>query len=264
MAQKRDKYHYFLDEAGDCTFFNKAGLPLLGQNGVSNTFMIGMAHFDKPLEPLRQKIRDLQHKIENDRYYKSFPSVQKRIREKGGFYFHAKDDIPELRKVFFDFLLEIDCRCEVVVGRKDLGRFVQKHNRRHAEFYADLLSHLITPKLADKSYLTFNMAQLGNITSQHNLNIGLRKAEDRFYKNNPHDVIRAKIDFQDHQFTHEPLLAIVDYFLWAVQRVFEKDEARYYTYLNEKIVKVTDLYDPKGVQIYTGENPLVDENKISL
>ena len=263
MAINRKQNHYFLDESGDCTFFGKGRIPILGQNGVSNTFMIGMVYFDKPLESLRQKIRVLQHKIENDRYYKVFHSVQKCVKEKGGFCFHAKDDIPELRKVFFDFLLEIDCRCEIVVGRKDLGRFVQKHNRREAEFYADLLSHLIEGELNINSRLIFNMAQLANSTSQNNLAIGLEKAKQRFSKNNPTETVKAKVGFYVSDYQDEPLLAVVDYFLWAVQRVFEKGQTQYYDYLNEKIVKVIDLYDPNGAQIYTIENPLTTENKIS-
>lgn len=165
MPNKRDRYHYFLDESGDCTFFGKGRIPILGQNGVSTTFMIGMTHFEEPLDALRKKIIALQYDIANDGFLNSFPSVQKRIREKGCFYFHAKDDPPEVRKAFLDFLRSVDCTCEVVVGRKDVGRFLQKHNRQEAEFYADLLSHLIASELHINSSLVFNMAQLANATS---------------------------------------------------------------------------------------------------
>ena len=263
MAINRKQNHYFLDEAGNPTFFGKKRIPLrIGQEGVSNTFMVGMVYLNGYLDPLREKITALEMEVQNNTHYNSICSVQKRI-EKGGFYFHANADTPELRKIFFDFLLEMDCRCEIVVGRKDLKRFVRKHNSQEPEFYADLLSHLIQGELHINSNLVFNMAQLGNSTSQNNLLKGLEKAEQRFITNNPDKNANAKVRFHVWDYQDEPLLAVIDYLLWTVQRVFEKGETEYYDYLNEKIVKIIDLYDPNGAQIYTIENPLTHKNKIS-
>ena len=65
----------------------------------------------------------------------------------------------------------------------------------------------------------------------------------------------------------EPLLNIADYFCWAIQRVFEKGETRYYDFVKEKISLVVDLYDIDKYEgfknYYTPKNPLTAENKIS-
>ena len=37
------------DEAGDATFYGKGRIPILGNPGVSNVFMLGMVRFDKDL-----------------------------------------------------------------------------------------------------------------------------------------------------------------------------------------------------------------------
>ena len=62
-------------------------------------------------------------------------------------------------------------------------------------------------------------------------------------------------------------MAIADYLCWAVQRVFEKGETRYYEYMIEKIKLVVDLYDiknyEKGKNYYTIKNPLTAKNEIS-
>ena len=65
----------------------------------------------------------------------------------------------------------------------------------------------------------------------------------------------------------EPLLAVPDYLGWAVQRVFEKGQTRYYDYLREKIRLVVDLYDsekyPDNQNYYDHHrNPLTAQNKI--
>jgi len=115
--------HRFLDEAGDTTFFGKGGLPILNTKGVSKTFIIGMTKFKERLLPLREQIINFQKEIELDSYFKDVPSIQKKINKRG-FFFHAKDDIPEIREKFYKFIKNIDCSFEAVVARKILGLYI--------------------------------------------------------------------------------------------------------------------------------------------
>jgi hypothetical protein len=57
-----------------------------------------------------------------------------------------------------------------------------------------------------------------------------------------HDI-KANVAFNVHYPTQKPLLNVADYFCWAVQRVFEKGETRYYDYMKEQISVVIDVYD---------------------
>jgi len=63
------------------------------------------------------------------------------------------------------------------------------------------------------------------------------------------------------------LFAVADYCCWAVQRVFEKGETRFYDYMQDKISLVVDLYDSEkyksNLNYYTKKNPLTTKNKIS-
>jgi len=52
MNDSKIIHHYFVDEAGDLTFFNKWGRIIIGIPGVSYTFMVGVAHIPNP-----QKVR---------------------------------------------------------------------------------------------------------------------------------------------------------------------------------------------------------------
>jgi hypothetical protein len=42
--------------------------------------------------------------------------------------------------------------------------------------------------------------------------------------------------------TTEPIINIADYFLWALQRKFERDETRYVDFLGTRIRSVQSLY----------------------
>ena len=124
-------------------------------------------------------------------------------------------------------------------------------------------------KLELSGKLVLNIAQRGKSTKNNNLELALKKAESRFLKNAGHSekFVSTKVVFNVQNQMKEPLLNIADYFCWAVQRVFEKGETRYYDYLIDKISLVIDLYDSKKYKgngnYYTKENPLGADNKIS-
>ena len=266
MKHNQHEYHRFLDEAGDTTFFGKGRIPILGTEGVSNTFILGMVHFKEPLPPLRNRIKELQKTIESNEYYNSVMSVKKRI-DKSGFYFHAKDDIPEIRKEYFDFILGISCSFQAIVGRKIISLFENTHQGKDTEFYADMLSHLIKDKLEKYPKLVLNIAERANSTAINNLEKGLEKAKKRFVLKNPEKSINSQISFNVHKYQNEPLLSVADYLCWVVQRVFERGEIRYYNYMMEKISLVVDLYDTKAYanskNYYTKYNKLTSKNKVS-
>jgi hypothetical protein len=258
-------YHRFLDEAGDTTFYGKGRIPILGENGVSNAFMLGMVCFNEDLSIVRKVIVKKQKEVETSAYYRKVPSVIKRVN-KGGFYFHAKDDLAELRKEFYDLILSFNCTFEAVVGQKDIQIFERKHNSKDNEFYADLLSHLIKNNLTEHDRVVLNIAELGNSTNVHNLNTALAKAKNRFALANPAEIPKTNVQFNIKKFKDEPLLSVVDYFCWAVQRVFEQGETRFYDYIADKTTSIVDLYNKKSgtsaAVVFNEINPLTEENQI--
>ncbi len=269
MEKKKTKefYHRFLDEAGDTTFFGKGKMPIVGTEGVSKAFILGMVKFKEPLEPIREKIRELQNQVINDLYFKDIPSIQKKINGKG-YFFHATDDIPEVRKIFFEFINSVDLSFEAVVGRKIYEIFSKKHNSKEVEFYADLLSHLLKNKLGIGGKLILNISERGKSTKNKNLHLALKKAEDRFNKKNPNKEAATQVVFNIQTHTKEPLLNVADYLCWSIQRVFERGEVRYYNYIRDTISLVVDLYDSSryagNKHYYKGKNILTSDNKISL
>ena len=229
--------------------------------------MIWMAKFKTELSVIREKIKILEKSIENDPYFKDVPSIQKKISQ-WWFYFHAKDDIPEVRKIFFDFLNnDIKFSFEAMVWRKIPELFIKKHNKKDNEFYADLLSHLLKNKFKLWDRLVLNIAERWSSTRAHTLNMALEKAKERFTKKYPDHKELCNIQFNIQTPLTEPILAIPDYMLWTIQRIFERWETRYYNFIKDKIKLVVDLYDDKKYEdwsnYYWPQNPLTEENKIS-
>ena len=284
MTKEKDikHNHRFLDEAGDTSFYGKGKKSIVGSNGVSNCFIVGMVKFKQPLTVIRKEVNDLQNKVANDPFYDVI-SIRKK-KQSLGYYFHATDDIPEVRKLFFDYIKGLDCSFEGVVGRKSIERYETNHKGKEQYFYADLLSHLLKNKLNKEEKLVLQIAERGKSTKNHNLELALEKAKERLAQStnikkfmstddfSPANFIsrkdiQANVVFNVTQPIQEPLLNVADYFCWAVQNVFEKGETRFYNYLKEKISLVIDVYDTSKYDnwknYYTPKNPLTAENKIS-
>jgi hypothetical protein len=264
---KLKEYHRFLDESGDTTFYGKKKKIIVGRPGVSLSFSLGMVKFKTEIEPIRNKIIEMQQEISSDLLYRDVPSVKKRT-ENGGYFFHAKDDLPEIRDRFIRFIKTIDCSFEAVVARKIPDLYISKHKSNEAYLYADLLSHLLKNKLEKHEKLVLNIASRGKCTKNANLDLAFRKAKQRFADSKTEKTIKSKIVFSVRQQTQEPLLNVADYFCWALQNVFEKGQMRFYNFLQEKFSLVVDLYDfenyGKGWKNYYGKNnPLTKQNRLS-
>ena len=268
VNKKLKEYHRFLDESGDTTFFGKRNKMIVGENGVSLSFIIGMVKFKSNLDDIRNQVINLQKEIEEDEYYKDIPSIKKSIL-KGGYFFHAKNDIPEIREKFFRFIKSIDCSFEAIVARKIPDLYQRKHESKETVFYADLLSHLLKNKLEKHEKLVLNIASRGKCTKNNNLELALNIAQERFIKTHPEKTQKTKVVFNITEPTKDPLVNVADYFCWTIQNVFEKGKIRYYNFLKEQISLVVDLYDfenynKKWANYYRlPKNPLTSKNKLS-
>ena len=263
---KQKANHRFLDEAGDTTFFGEGRKILLGSEGVSLSFSIGMVEINADIGETRAKLKVLQKQIEEDAYLNVIPSVKKKTN-KNGFFFHATDDPPEVRQILYKFIKDLDCSLEIIVARKLPDLFVRKHNGQENEFYADVLSHLIKNKFMHGDKLVLNIASRGSSTGNQTLELALKKAVSRAKKKNTPDEFKTELCFNVQNHYTEPLLNIADYMCWAVQRVFERGEIRYYDFIKEKVALVVDLYDSDRYDnfgnYYLKGKWLTAENKLS-
>lgn len=225
-----------------------------------------MVKFNDDLNHIRDEVRELINRVEQDDYLNVIPSIRKKIDSRG-FYFHATDDPPEARQLFYKFISGLDCSLEMVVGRKIPAIYTKKHKGHEREFYSDVLSHLLKNKLMTDRTLVLNIASRGSSTSNKNLQAALGKATARAHKKWKGSDLKAKVVFNVQNQINEPLLNVADYLCWSVQRVFEKGETRYYDFIQEKISLVVDLYDSDNYQgrknYYRRNNPLTEKNKVS-
>jgi len=85
------------------------------------------------------------------------------------------------------------------------------------------------------------------------------------FKSTYKSVGTTKVSVQSQSPVGEPCLQIVDYFSWAVQRLFIRGEERFFLSIEDQVEFVWDLYDtekyPKN--IYNRRTNQLRANKIS-
>jgi hypothetical protein len=79
--------HYFVDEAGDPTLFGARGKLLVGSEGCSRYFVLGLADVDDP-PTLAADLAALRARLIAGPYFKEVPSMQPEQR-KTALLFHA-------------------------------------------------------------------------------------------------------------------------------------------------------------------------------
>ncbi len=263
--------HFFVDEAGDPTLFDAKGRILVGQEGCSKAFIVGKLDVDDPVA-LHSALEQLRSDLMADPYFKRVPSMQVE-RGKTARAFHAKDDVAEVRREVFKVLMGCDVRFYGVVRHKSaLLDYVRQRNEREAEYryrgdelYDTLVEELFRRyhPLADRLEICF--AKRGNKSRTQAFRLAIEKAEARFEREYG---VRRSVEVAIVASTppERAGLQAVDYYLWALQRHYERDESRYVELIWDKVVEIEDMDliegSRKGV-VYNKKRPLIVDQEAS-
>jgi hypothetical protein len=256
--------HYFVDEAGDPVLFDGKGRVLVGTEGCSRYFAVGLLDVADAAR-LSAELNKLRSDLLADPYFKSVPSMQPGAK-KTALYFHAKDDLPEVRREVFKLLQRHELKFSAVVRDKQaVLDYVRARNERDSlyrykadELYDQIIRRLFKGRLHKHDGYTIRFAIRGNSHRTAAFQAALESARNRFAREHA-IAVTSKLDVKASRPTDEPALQAVDYFLWALQRTFEKREDRYLELLWPQCSLIVDVDDTRTAEYgayYTRQKPL--------
>ncbi len=263
-GQRSSIRHYFVDETGDGTLFNKRGHFIAGTEGCSRFFILGLLDVSEP-ESLSRGMEDLRSRLLADPYFRGVPSMQPEAK-KTALAFHAKDDLPEVRREVFHLLLQHRLRFFAVVrDKRKLLEYVRQRNERDAtyryhpnELYDYLVRRLFKTLLHKDDEYHIYFAKRGKSDRTAALRAALETARRRFS-----EQWGISSDASVHVIASTPPecagLQAVDYLLWALQRLYERREDRYVELLWPAFRLVHDLDDTRQARYgiyYSQKKPL--------
>lgn len=257
--------YYFVDEAGDGTLFDHKGHVIVGQPGCSRYFMLGVLDIPRPVE-LDQALQELRARLMADAYFQNVPSMQE-ASGKTAVFFHAKDDLPEVRREVFSVLKSFDDLrfFAIVTDKLQVVQYVQAQNqvepvyRYHPnELYDYLVRRQFRDRLHKDDAYEIHFAKRGSSDRTAALRDALQSARQRFFEK--WGVASASpIQVIPNTPQNNACLQATDYFLWALQRLYEQGEDRYLTYLWQSFRLVQDIDDRRSARYgvyYTQKKPL--------
>ncbi len=248
--------YFYVDESGDPTILGRKGSNLLAHGVVSKVFMVGYVETANP-KLITDALNVLRTEIAADEYLQGIPSLPSSLRS-----FHANEDCHEVKERVFKLLRQLDFKAYIVVARKSEALFRKKFGLDNVKLYEYLVAKLFENRLHKYKQIDLYFAAMGNTVREHTMRRALEEARTRFKAKwgTDHEG-EVRIFVQNP--SHAPMLQVVDYVLWTVNRVFEKGDFRYYRFLLEKISLVQDIFDFERYPntYYTSKNPLQPEKK---
>jgi hypothetical protein len=240
--------HYFVDEAGDTTLFARRKRLIVGTEGCSAYFMLGKLDVADPVA-LSTDLEALRAELLAEPYFKNVPSMRPEAGKTAS-AFHAKDDRPEVRREVFKLLMkpEHDLRLYAVVRDKiALADYVKQRNERDPsyryrqnEVYDTLVTELFRTFHGVVDFVDICYAIRGTKPRTKAFEAALVEAERKFergfgFKHPNRWAVRSRRPKQ------EAGLQAVDYFLWALQRFYERQEDGFVEMLWDRMKLVHDL-----------------------
>lgn len=235
---KLPKKYIFIDESGDASFYAKKKKILVGTDGFQPILSLGMVMIEDK-KTIHQELIDFTNSIKDDVLFNSLSCVN----DPKGWYLHARADHTDIKLKTVEFLRKLDgFKTFIVLGRKRLSTFQNKHNSNESEFYFDLVYHLLKDRMNDEGYF-YQIILAGRAgSSATKLKEAIEKAikRDNSFRKSQKEI---KFEFKTAPSNLTPELSIVDYMLWALQRYILSGEARYFKALENKFSLIIDLYD---------------------
>lgn len=249
--------HFFVDESGDPTFYDKYWKLILGNSGCSSILQLWFIKTNQP-KYIRSEIATLSQRILIDPYYAWISSIEKK---RAKFYFHAKDDVPEIRERFYRLIATLPFEACIVVARKKEAIFTSTHNAHPNTFYDAMVTHLFRYQPFENSsviYFEKRWQKNRQLALEESIQESLqqRKHKTQSVDTVPNILVQTPTD--------EPCLQISDYINRAFQRAFLRKETRFFDLIKDKFEIIWDVYDTKNwpENYYTYDNPF-DIKKIS-
>lgn len=259
METEKIVKHYFVDEAGDLTLFDRKGRIIVGNESVPHCFMVGLVDLPDP-DFAQAKLEELRQSLLINPYFSGVPSMQSE-QKKTAIAFHAKDDLQEVRYEVIKLLPSLSAKAIVGIRRKQplaeqykaLYESTGKKYKPNTAFnavYDDLVAKIFRNKLhstksTDFEKINIVFSRRGKSHRHEALRGALDKAK-RSFEAKWGKRSFPPVDITSAYPSESAGLQVVDYYLWAMQRMYEKGEERFFRALEPQYRFTMDLDDKRN------------------
>lgn len=240
-----------MEEAVRGVLFGPKGRDRLLDADAPQFFMLGMVRCASD-HAVADSFSQLRGELLASPLYSSIPSMQEKAK-KTARTFHAKDDHPEIRSKVFELLTTFDFRFFAVIkDMRAVRQYVLSRNEMDPEYrfapdelYDLTVRMLFKQRLHTHHQYHITFARRGRSDRTRKLREELERTRLRYLESqqkahDPDIVIQPAYPWE------QPCLQLADYCLWALQRCYERHEARFIHAIWDKVSLIHDVDDPAG------------------
>jgi hypothetical protein len=208
--------------------------------------MLGVAQVAEP-ELVADSLNALRSELIGDPYFRGVPSFDP-AQKKTALCFHAKDDLPEVRREVFRVLSRFDIRIHAIIRDKKLlldeilnkQKAQPQYRYQPNDIYDDCISMLFRNLLhqADENRILF--ARRGKTSRIASLGDAIARSKAHYEKRSG-KLIETPLKIEAAYPSENAGLQAMDYCLWALQRKYERGEDRFYELMNPKFESIIEV-----------------------
>jgi hypothetical protein len=242
----KGKQYIFLDESGRPETITAKGKNLVAEGVTSKYLVICAVVTQNPLNIQQQVLNVKLSGITS-------PDFAKNLSIKHSFeVFHASSDTEPIRQYVFNRIADMtDFKALILVAEK--LKAYDSFQRDRESFYNAMCGQLLKRVLHTHEECSIVISRKdANLGIQKNLNAEIDRLRLEYFEEHGIEV-KTKFNFEHNPHYSHSALQIADYLAFAVFKVFENGERKYFDRVKGKISFIQDIFNKK---VYTKENPL--------
>ena len=210
--------------------------------------MIGSAYIPDPVQA-QEVLDSLRRDLLADPYFSGVPSM-KRSSGKTAAQFHAKNDLPEIRREFFRANFGLNIMVAVAVRRKSVlaiqrrATFQAGANPSQDSIYDELVGNLFRSSKFASEETHISFARRGKALRHQAFSAAIHDASEKVAIYLTDEMMNGTPPVVESDYpTAQAGLQIVDYCLWVIQRLFERSEDKSYKLIERCFYDICDSGD---------------------
>ena len=236
----------FVDESGKPEVYSARGVNLVEANQASHYLVLAAVRASDQLK-LQQEVTEFRLSLLKDKNLTKIFSSAYTLDA-----FHAQTDYPEVKEKFYQYILSLDIKIDVLVVEKlkTYDHLKTNPSKMYGVMSGQLLKNLCHQ--VENTEIIFSRKD-SKLKLRRELSTEVERVRLDYLNNHPKLKPNLKLSyFHNPHYSHGGL-QVADYIAFAIFQVFENKKREWYEIVKGKIGKIQDICNKK---YFTRSNPL--------
>src|SRR3989344_7838635 len=236
----------FVDESGKPEVYSARGVNLVEANQASHYLVLAAVRASDQLK-LQQEVTEFRLSLLKDKNLTKIFSSAYTLDA-----FHAQTDYPEVKEKFYQYILSLDIKIDVLVVEKlkTYDHLKTNPSKMYGVMSGQLIKNLCHQ--VENTEIVFSRKD-SKLKLRQELETEVERVRLDYLDQHPKLKSNLKLNYHHNPHYSHSGLQIADYVAYAIFQVYEKGNGEWYKIIKNSIGKIQDICNKK---YFTRSNPL--------